>query len=201
MAERAGGVAAFDWPAVSLAPGAVVDRPGLRVALHEAGPALMLTGDLAAALARLAPTARSVGLGEEAGDQAGAGTGTETGAGTGPHLVRMGRDRGLLFGAAEPAPAEGWDPAGFAVSAAGDGWLAVSLEGADAEALLSEATATRGGSPSAALLFAGLPALLVRRAGVATVLVEVPRAPALLGWLTAAGAGDGPEADRSPPPR
>ena len=99
--------------------------------------------------------------------------------------VRIGRDRALLVSTTPLDIAPGWRD-GFAASEASDAFGVLELAGAELRALVAEATAVdpEAGSPSAAILFAGVPALLYRVAeDRARLHVEAPLAPYLWRWL------------------
>ena len=154
-----------DWGTARIA------RAGLTIAPVAGLHLTRLGGDLEAAFAALTPRPASIGLWEIADAEAVA--------------IRIGRDRALLV-ATKPCPlAPGWRN-GFAVSDASDGYVTLSLAGEGLRALVAEATAADidAGSPSAAILFAGVPALLYRTGATeARLHVEAPLAPYVWRWL------------------
>jgi hypothetical protein len=93
------------------------------------------------------------------------------------YAIRIARDRALFIGEA---------PAGFVASEASDAYAVFALEGEGLRALVAEACAADpdAGSPSAAALFAGVPALLYRVAeGEARLHVEASLAAYVWRWL------------------
>ncbi|HLS18228.1 MAG TPA: hypothetical protein VK090_00335 [Paracoccaceae bacterium] len=141
--------------------------------------ALMVSGDLAAALAALCPDARMVGLGEECGEQ--------------DFALRIARDRALLVTGQALDVEPGWYPAGYAVSSADDAFAAVALSGADAPAIIGEGVTAdlKAASPSAAILFAGQFALLARRGEDYRLWIERPMLAWLWAWLGGAAISSG----------
>jgi sarcosine oxidase gamma subunit len=104
---------------------------------------------------------------------------------TDPVAVRIARDRCLLVSSEPLALPFGWQD-GWAASPAGSAWLAAELAGPAMRAVLCEGTAVDldGGSRSASLLFAGVPALLYRSAeDRARLHVETGFGPYLWRWL------------------
>lgn len=131
----------------------------------------LLSGDLEAARAALAPSAAAAGLWQAA---------------EGDVLVRIARDRALLVTAQPVAVQAGWSPAGWAASASDDAWAVFELSGEGIRAVCAQATAVdlEAGSPSAALLFAGTTCLLYRLdTRTARIHVEGGFAPYLWRWL------------------
>lgn len=131
----------------------------------------LVSGDLAAFRAALAPDAAEPGLWQVAAGDA---------------LVRIARDRALLVTAQPQAVEPGWAEGGWAVSPADDAWTVLDLSGESLGALCAQATAAdlEAGSPSAALLFAGVACLLYRTAAeTARLHVEAGFAPYVWRWL------------------
>lgn len=131
----------------------------------------LLSGDLDAARAALAPAAAEAGLWQVVDGDA---------------LVRIGRDRALLVTGRPVAAAPGWNPGGWAASAADAAWDVFELSGDNARAVCTQATSAdlETGSPSAALLFAGVTGLLYRTGtDVARLHVERGFAPYIWRWL------------------
>jgi heterotetrameric sarcosine oxidase gamma subunit len=172
MAETA--LLEMDWPAPVATPGATLDRPTFTARILPPAGATLIGGDLAAALAELAPGAPLVGLGGETGD--------------GAHALRIARDRALLVAAAPLAAPDGWRADGWAASAADDGWMAVEIAGPGAADVIAQGTAAdlALGSPSAMTLFAGRPMLLARRGDAFRLHVEAPFREYLWEWLAGA---------------
>jgi hypothetical protein len=154
-----------DWSAARLT------RPDWD-AVHVAGQfQTLISGDLAAAFARLDPQPHSVGLWQIA---------------RGPAAIRIGRDRALLVGSQAFASGWGWREDGWAASDASDAYCMLSLTGAALRSIIAEATSADidAGSPSAAVQFAGVPALLYRlREDEARLHVEAALAPYVWRWL------------------
>lgn len=100
--------------------------------------------------------------------------------------LRTARDRALLV-AESPLPlAPGWHCEGFAVSDASDAFAVFDLTGGAVAGLVREAVSAdvEAGSPSAATLFAGVPAFLHRTdAETARLYVENPLGAYAWRWL------------------
>ncbi|PZO81773.1 MAG: hypothetical protein DI629_02705 [Mesorhizobium amorphae] len=130
----------------------------------------LVSGDLDAARARIAPDATEVGLGAVATSL--------------PVLARIAPDRALFVLENAPEIVPGWHD-GVAVTPADSLYAAFALEGSLVREVLREATAAPldGSSRSAALLFAGLPALLFRLNETVYIHLEAPLATALWRWL------------------
>jgi hypothetical protein len=156
------------WPAARGRAGLIIDQPRLR-ALDGLGQTL-ISGDIEAAVAALAPGALTLGLYALVPD--------------GAHVLRIGRASALLV---TPAPIEGRDGwrDGWCATSVDDGWAAVEVSGADAPDVLMQATSAdlAAGSPSAAVLAFGLRALLARTQAGFRVHVEAPWLETLLAWL------------------
>jgi heterotetrameric sarcosine oxidase gamma subunit len=104
------------------------------------------------------------------------------------YALRLAPDTVLRVG--EPAAAPGWHAADrIAVSAAGDAWILIDIEGASAAALLAQGceypfdTAPGPATESARMLFAGLVVAVSRRATGWRLHVDRAWAPALWRWL------------------
>ena len=142
----------------------------------------LISGDVDAALASLAPGAPMLGLYALVPER--------------EHGLRIGRSSALLvtpaplIGRSEERPsfdglcAEGWRD-GWCATSVDDGWAAIEVSGEDAGAALMQATSAdlASGSPSAAVLVFGLRGLLARTARGFRVHVEAPRLETLLAWL------------------
>jgi hypothetical protein len=160
------------WTPARRAHGLLIERPRLAARALPARGHALISGDLEAAIASLAPGAPLLGLYAPAPE--------------GAHGVRVARDRALL---ATPAPlgAVGGADSWFATSV-DDGWVAVDVEGEDALSALAQGTSAdlAAASPSAAVLFAGLRCLLLRTDAGFRLHVEAHRLEALLAWLDGA---------------
>jgi hypothetical protein len=162
---------ATKWPVFPDWGDAVIDRTNWSARPVLGLSQVLLSGDFRNALAAHAPGAAEVGLWGLAV--------------TDPVAARIARDRVLLVG---PEPLDmpfGWN-GGWAASPASDAWFVVDLEGPAVEEVVREGTAADLGasSPSAAILFAGVQAILYRRAERhARLHVEAPFGPYLWRWL------------------
>ncbi len=169
----------MDWPAMDEEGDAdLIARADLRGRREGMGGGVLVSGNLEAALAALAPDAPMLGLGGECG-------------GAPAYGVRIARDRALLVGEAPFEVRSGWHEAGFAATPADDLWTVFTLSGAASARVIAEGTGADpgGGSPSAAVLFAGEVCLLLRRADSHVIAIETPRAWFLARWLRAVAAG------------
>jgi hypothetical protein len=130
----------------------------------------LISGDLDAAIADLAPGAPMLGLYALAPE--------------GAHGLRIGRTSALLVTPAPLATAEGWRD-GWCATSVDDAWAAVEVSGEDASQALMQATSAdlASGSPSAAVIYFGLRGLLVRTPSGFRVHVESPWLETLLTWL------------------
>jgi hypothetical protein len=163
----------MNWPPARRAEGELIDRPRLQArALSGRGSAL-ISGDLDAAIATLAPGAPILGLYALAPE--------------GAHALRIARDRALLVTHAPLGVADGWRE-GWCATSVDDGWAAVDVGGPDAPLALAQGTSAdlAADSPSAAVLFAGLRCLLARTETGFRLHVEAPWLEALLIWLDGA---------------
>lgn len=165
------------WPETEPLKGVLIDTGVLHVSCAPMGGAALISGDLGAAVAALAPGALMLGLGEECGAL--------------PWAARIARDRVLLVTQSTCSARAGWHEGGFAVTPADDLWTAFTITGPAADRVIAEGTAVDpdGGSPSAAVLFAGRSGLLLRVSSGYVVCVETPLAWFLCEWLKAV-AGD-----------
>ena len=133
---------------------------------------LLVSGDIAAAMVDHRLTTESVGLWQICGDAACA--------------LRIGRDRALIVSSTQSEIHTGWNPRGYAVSPADDGWMAFDIAGPAMRELVAEMTVAdlEAGSPSAACQACGVVALLHRTAaGVARIHVETGQGPYLWRWI------------------
>lgn len=132
-----------DWTDRPLEIGARIETPDCTVTRREVGELSLISGDLRAALAVLAPQAALLGFGETP---------------EGPDFaLRIGRDQALLVTNAALPVAAGWHAGGFALSPAGQGLARLDLTGPGAADLLAHGLAAPAPwtSPSAAILFCG----------------------------------------------
>ncbi len=162
-----------NWTPARPARGILAARPGFAARSVAGLGQTLVSGDLDAALAALAPGAPLIGLYGLAPD--------------GAYALRVARDRALLVTPAPIGPADGWRQ-GWCATAVDDGWAAVDVEGDGAGLVLMQGTSAdlAAGSPSAAVLFAGQRVLLARRPNGFRLHVEAPRLEALLKWLDGA---------------
>ena len=158
--------AAPDWGAARLS------RPGWTATPVSGLFQTLLSGDLDAAFASFEPRPASVGLWEIASPSRAA--------------IRIARDRALLVSAERVALTAGWRAGGWAVSDASDAWLVIDIVGKQAATLVAGAANADLGaaSPSASILFAGVPALFYRLSpDQARLHVEASLAPYVWRWL------------------
>jgi sarcosine oxidase gamma subunit len=151
----------------------LIDKPRLTArALTGLGQTLV-SGDLEAAIASLGPGAPLLGL--------------YAPAPTAAHALRIARDRALIVTPTPLGAADGWRD-GWCATTVDDGFAAIDVEGPDAALALSQGTSAdlAVGSPSAAVLFAGLRCLLARTEAGFRLHVEAPWLEALLTWLDGA---------------
>jgi sarcosine oxidase gamma subunit len=162
-----------DWAPARRVEGTLVARPGFTALARTGIGQTLVSGDLDAALAALAPGAPLLGLYGVAPE--------------GPHALRIARDRALLE---TPVPLRAADGSreGWCATAVDDGWIAVDIEGPDAGLVLLQGTAVdlSAGSPSAAVLFAGSRVLLARTQAGFRLHIEASWLEALLAWLDGA---------------
>jgi len=163
----------MNWAPARRPEGTLIDRPRLTArALGPLGQTLV-SGDLEAAIAALAPGAPLLGLYAPAPE--------------GAHALRIARDRALIVTGAPLHTADGWRD-GWCATSVDDGWAAVEVSGPDAALALAQGTSAdlAAGSPSAAVLFAGLRCLIARTNAGFRLHVEAPFLEALLTWLDGA---------------
>lgn len=131
----------------------------------------LVTGDLVAARATLAPDAPEIGLWTLASEE--------------QCWVRIARDRALLV-SPTPVPTEaGWRN-GYAATPCDDAYAVIDLAGDDVPHLVAEGTSVDldAGSRSTAVLFAGVTVFLYRTShATARLHVESPLAAYLWTWL------------------
>jgi hypothetical protein len=100
-----------------------------------------------------------------------------------PYVVRIARDRAVIVSAEPLAVEPGWHADGWAATPADDVYAVLEIDGPGLSALVSEATAADldAGSPSAAIMFAGI-ACLLYRIGPTTARLHVERPLATYVW-------------------
>jgi hypothetical protein len=163
----------MEWPPARGGAELLIDRQRLTARrLGELGQTL-ISGDLEAAVAGLAPGAPMLGLYALAPQ--------------GTHGLRIGRSSALLVTPAPLAVADGWRD-GWCATSVDDGWAAVEVSGEDTSLALMQATSAdlASGSPSAAVLVFGLRGLLTRTPCGSRVHIESPWLETLLTWLDGA---------------
>jgi hypothetical protein len=102
-----------------------------------------------------------------------------------PYVVRIARDRMLIVSAEPHAVEPGWRE-GWAVTPADDVYAVLEIGGAGLSALICEATSADldSGSPSAVVMFAGIPCLIYRTGPTTARLhIERPHATYIWHWL------------------
>jgi hypothetical protein len=158
------------WPAARGRPGLLIDHPRLQARAVVGLGQTLISGDHDAAVAALAPGAPILGLYALAPE--------------GAHALSIGRASALLVTPAPLAAPDGWRD-GWCATSVDDGWAAVEVSGADAPLAVAQATSAdlAAGSPSAAVIFFGLRALLGRTPAGFRVHVEAPWLETLLTWL------------------
>jgi sarcosine oxidase gamma subunit len=160
----------MEWSAQRGGAGLLIDRQRLTVRRLTGLGQTLISGDLEAAVATLAPGTPMLGLYALAPDSL--------------HALRIGRTSALLVTPAPLAAADGWRD-GWCATRVDDGWAAVEVSGQDAAQALMEATSAdlASGSPSAAVMIFGLRALLARTPSGFGVHVESSWLETLLTWL------------------
>ncbi|WP_224814258.1 hypothetical protein [Hasllibacter sp. MH4015] len=155
-----------DWTNRPLAVGQRIEAAGLVAERAAPEQACLVSGDLEAAIAALCAGAPFVGLDQDRPERA---------------AIRIARDRVMLVGC--EAGAEWRD--GYAISPATGLYARFDLSGPGVAAALAEGTSAdlEAGSPSAAVLFAGLVCLLTRRGETAELWVEAAQATYMTSWL------------------
>lgn len=164
---------ATKWPAFPDWTDAVIQRDAWRARPIVGLSQVLVSGDYGAALVDHAPGATEVGLWAVAS--------TETVA------ARIARDRVLLVASNPLDLPSGWNGS-WAASPAADAWFVADVDGPAMAEIIREGTAADldASSPSAAILFAGVQAILYRRAERhARLHVEAAHGPYLWRWLEA----------------
>src|SRR3984957_12461864 len=160
----------MEWPTARGGAELLIDRQRLIVRRLGGLGQTLISGDLDAAVADLAPGAPMLGLYALALN--------------GANALRIGRQSALLVTPAPLTPQDGWRD-GWCATSVDDGWAAIEISGADAAQALMQATSAdlASGSPSAAVLVFGLRGLLARTPSGFRVHVESPWLETLLAWL------------------
>jgi hypothetical protein len=160
----------MEWPSARGAAGLLIDRQRLTVRRLGGLGQTLISGDLDKAVATLASGAPMLGL--YALLPAGA------------HALRIGGMSALLVTPAPISLAEGWRD-GWCATSVDDAWAVVGVSGADAPQALTQVTSAdlASGSPSAAVMFFGLRALLAKVSSGFRVHVESTWLETLLACL------------------
>lgn len=158
------------WTNRTPSPGDRLDGEGAVIRCAAPGGAAMISGDIEAALAALAPGAPFVGLGGDTPD--------------GPFALRIARDRALIVTSVPIALTPGWHNS-YAATPADDLYLCLAVEGETAETVAVAGTGAPldASSASAMVLFAGIPCLVARRKDGYAIWVERSEAAYLWSFL------------------
>jgi hypothetical protein len=161
------------WPPARRPEGKLLDRPRLGAQALTGRGSTLISGDVRAGVETLGPGAPILGLYALAPE--------------GAHALSIARDRALLVTPSPLGATDGWRD-GWCATSVDDGWVAVDVAGPDAALVLAQGTSAdlAGGSPSAAVLFAGLRCLLARTEGGFRLHLESPWLETLLTWLDGA---------------
>lgn len=167
-----------DWSNVPLGLGETLEVAGCRIERADPPAALLVSGNLDAALRDLAGGAEAVGRAEEIG--------------RGTAAIRIARDRCLVLSDADQGWPEGWSTPGYATSRATGLYAGLAITGDAAVNLLNQAMSFDPveHSDSAAVWFLGKTALLVRRGAAFLLLVERPDLTEVSTFLRGAAAID-----------
>jgi hypothetical protein len=160
------------WPVPPVWPQAVLGAPCIAMralgGLHQ----ILVSGRIDKAALSLCPGAVEVGLwGLAAADRI---------------LVRVARDRALIVAASPVTVSEGWNPEGWCATVMSDAYRIFEIGGPRLADLVGGAVSAdfRKGSPSAAVQFANIEALLYRTGETrARLHVEAPLAPYAWRWM------------------
>ena len=163
----------MEWPPARGAAGLLIDRPRLNARRLGGLGQTLISGDLDAAIAKIAPGAPMLGLFGFAPESA--------------HALRIGGASALLITPAPLAVVDGWRD-GWCATSVDDGWAAVEISGTDEQQALMQATSAdlASGSHSAAAMIFGLRGLLARTSAGFRVHIEASWLETLLGWLDGA---------------
>jgi hypothetical protein len=161
----------MEWPPARGGQELLIDRQSLTARRLTKLGQTIISGNLEAAVAELAPAAPMLGLYALAPE--------------GAHGLRIGRTSALLVTPAPLATVDGWRD-GWCATSVDDGWAAVEVSGRDAGQTLMQATSAdlASSSPSAAAFVFGLRGLLARTSSGFRVHVESPWLETLLTWLS-----------------
>jgi hypothetical protein len=159
-----------DWTAATITRDDWGAKPVLGLSM------VLVGGNMALALRSLAPGLPELGLWQIA---------------TAPdYCVRIGRDRALIVTSEPIHYRPGWQSDGWSASPAESAYGTIDFSGAALSEIVSEAAAAdvEAGSRSAAVLFAGIPCMLIRTAPDAARLhMEIGHMPYLWRWLETRG--------------
>lgn len=160
----------MEWPAPRGGAELLADRPRLTTRRLVGLGQTLISGDIDAGLAALAPGAPILGLYALASESA--------------HGLRIGRRSALLVTPTPLAASEGWRD-GWCATPVDDGWAAVEVSGDDVAQALMQATSAdlASGSHSAAVLVFGLRGLLARTQTGFRVHIETTRLETFIAWL------------------
>jgi sarcosine oxidase, subunit gamma len=160
----------MEWPPARGGAELLIDQQRLTARRLGGLGQTMISGNLDAALAEIAPGAPTLGLYALAPESA--------------HALRIGRASALLVTPTPISVAEGWRE-GWCATSVDEGWAAVEVSGEDASKAVMQATSAdlASGSPSAAVLVFGLRGLLAKTPSGFRVHVQSPWLETLLAWL------------------
>jgi hypothetical protein len=160
----------MEWPPARGGAGLLIDRQRLNARRIGGLGQTLISGNLDAAIAEIAPGAPMLGLYALAPESA--------------HALRIGRMSALLITPAPVVVVDGWRDSWCATSV-DDGWAAIEVSGEDAAQALMQATSADlgSGSPSAAVFVFGLRGLLARTPSGFRIHIEAPWLQTLLTWL------------------
>ena len=160
----------MEWPPARGGAGLLIDRQRLNARRLGGLGQTLISGDLDAAIAKIAPGAPMLGLFGFAPESA--------------HALRIGGASALLITPAPLAVVDGWRD-GWCATSVDDAWAPVEISGADAAQALMQATSAdlASGSPSAAVFLFGLRFLLARTPSGFRVHVEAPWLETLRSWF------------------
>ncbi len=156
------------WTTPIPVPGTVIQGIETTVTCLPTSGAVLISGDLTAAVDALAPGAPMLGLLDQEPD--------------GPFALRIARDSALLVTADPLEATPGWHD-GWALSLADDLHVCLAIEGPGSEDVRSACMSARQGSPSAAAIFGDKTCLVTRAGDALHVRVPAPEAATLWLWL------------------
>lgn len=160
------------WTDLPLAVGQSLRLDGVTVTHRELPTAHLVSGALDIALNALAPGAPCLGLAEDGRDAP-------------DYAVRISRDSVLIVTKQALTRRIGWQSDGFGISEASDVYAVFDVAGPDAQQVLAQGgiSVPLEPSPSAAIQFAGLTVLLIRRGGVFQMFVPAAHVTYVSGFL------------------